>query len=274
MAEHHRTQSLRSTLVECIGDEEPVRTAPAALLQNYALQALGEAGQAHEGINPSFPFTASDTLPTDLADWAVYHPYTVGMVRGVNSLPIPDYTPRASADRSFDSRHRPFRPNERFPAVHEADQYSNHEEKLQDSTDDRPYTCQTCESSFKNIRDLTRHEERVHGSEEDRPHACPECERRFHFPREVIRHTKAIHSTEPASAKCELCLKTFGHRTDNLTRHMKRFHPVEWARARESRCAQIESVNGSSSTAPLTPSTPSEYVGLMTPPPSRRSFGS
>ncbi|XP_007904889.1 histone H4 transcription factor [Callorhinchus milii] len=93
--------------------------------------------------------------------------------------------------------------------------------------DERPYPCDFCENSFKNLYDLRKHIE-TH-SDEPTYHCSSEgCEFTARTVQTLKQHYRKVHEGETKPRyKCHICDKCFAW-AYTLTMHLRRSHQLKW----------------------------------------------
>ncbi|CAG4974588.1 unnamed protein product [Colias eurytheme] len=76
---------------------------------------------------------------------------------------------------------------------------------LQLHSDDRPFTCNICNGTFKTNKYLMKHIKRVHNAPTD--HECDFCGKKFHYKSLMEKH-RVVH-TDEKPYKCKWCKKGF-----------------------------------------------------------------
>ncbi|XP_065072991.1 zinc finger protein 502-like [Ochlerotatus camptorhynchus] len=97
-------------------------------------------------------------------------------------------------------------------------------------TNEKPYSCDKCEASFRRLLLLKQHVQKVH--EGKNPHTCVECNQEFNSPCGLYTHKRTVHlnktayNTASVQVRCILCNERNASVSD-LVQHIQRSHGNE-----------------------------------------------
>jgi len=99
-------------------------------------------------------------------------------------------------------------------------QHHTQQQRVQQSSTDRVYSCPICAKKFSRKFNLNTHIKCVHSDDKD--YVCPFCQRAFNHSSNLRKHIKTVHGEEKR-LPCPECKKPFKH-NEALKSHLRVIH--------------------------------------------------